>query len=122
MKNRVRTFFRSLRHAAHGLAYVFKHEWNFQLQTIAACIVVVLMIVLPLARWEVILLILMIAAVLVLEVLNTAFERISDAMKPRLSPVVKEVKDMMAGAVLLTSITAIIVATLIFWSYLFEAV
>jgi len=116
----MRSFFKSLKYAVKGLVRITKSELNFRLELLVAVVVIILIIIFPLARWEQILMILMIAAVLVLEVLNTAFERISDAMKPRLSPVVKEVKDLMAGAVLLTSITAVVVALMIFPSYLFQ--
>jgi len=114
-------FARSIYHAVKGIVHVAKTELNFQIQLFFGAVVMVLMIVLPLQSWERILLILMIAAVLVLEVLNTALERISDALKPRLSPVVRDVKDMMAGAVLLTSLTALVVGILIFWTYLFSS-
>lgn len=120
MKKHLTKFLRSLKNAVKGILSVAREEMNFKIQLTIGLVVFVLMIVLPLAPWERILLILMVSAVLVLEILNTAFERISDALKPRLSPVVKEVKDMMAGAVLLTSITAVLVATLVFWSYLFN--
>ncbi|PIQ67428.1 diacylglycerol kinase [Candidatus Uhrbacteria bacterium CG_4_10_14_0_2_um_filter_41_7] len=120
MKKQLHTFFRSLKNAGKGILSVARAEINFKIQLTIGLAVLILMIILPLAPWERILLILMISAVLVLEILNTAFERISDALKPRLSPVVKEVKDIMAGAVLLTSITAVLVATLVFWSYLFN--
>lgn len=79
----------------------------------------VLLFVFPFAVWEKILLILMVAAVLVLEVMNSIIERLSDALKPRLHPIIKEIKDMMAGAVLLTALTSVAVAILIFSSYLF---
>lgn len=118
--NSVQQFFRSFKHAIRGLADVAKHERSFRFQLIMATIVIVLIVVFPLAVWERILLILMIAAVLVLEVINSIFERISDALKPRLHPMVREVKDMMAGAVLLTAVTSVVVAAMIFWSYIFK--
>lgn len=101
-----------------GLAAVAKNEMSFRVQLVGAVIVILLVIFVPLDTWQRILLILMTAAVLVLEVINSIFERIADALKPRLSPVVREVKDMMAGAVLLTAITATVVAVMIFWSYI----
>lgn len=101
-----------------GLVSVAKQEMSFRVQLLGAVVVVLLVIFVPLDTWQRILLILMTAAVLVLEVINTIFERIADALKPRLSPVVREVKDMMAGAVLLTAITAFVVAVMIFWSYI----
>jgi diacylglycerol kinase len=111
-------FLRSLKHASAGLHSVALREQSFRLQILASIVVLAAIIFLDLAIWQKILLILLICAVLVLEVINSIFERISDALKPRLSPVVKEIKDMMAGAVLLTAITSVIVALMIFWPYL----
>ena len=118
--NPVTQFGKSLRYAIAGIAHVARQENSFRIQLFAATIIFVFVFIFPLATWERVLLIVMVAAVLVLEILNTIFERISDALKPRLSPVVKEVKDMMAGAVLITSLTAVVVAVLIFWSYLVQ--
>jgi undecaprenol kinase len=105
-------------HAVQGLIHVFRTEASFRFQVIAAVVVVSSLILLPLATWERVLLVLMVAAVLVLEVMNTILERLADALKPRLDPIVKEVKDMMAGAVLLTSVTAVVVAIMILWDFL----
>lgn len=113
----MKKFIRSLRHAFRGLRHVARTELSFRIQLFAAFLVCVAMFVLPLDIWERILLILMIAAVLVLEVINSIFERISDALKPRLHPMVRDVKDMMAGAVLLTSVTAVVVGVFIFLPY-----
>lgn len=110
-------FFKSLSHALRGLRLIFNSENSFRIQSLVAVAVLLVAFTVPLEDWERILLILLIAAVLVLEILNTIFERISDILKPRLHPLVAEIKDMMAGAVLLTSITAASVATLIFWTY-----
>ena len=101
-----------------GLAQVFRTEASFRFQVFAAMLVIAFVILLPLATWERVLLVLMVAAVLVLEMMNTILERLADALKPRLHPIVKEVKDMMAGAVLLTSVTAVIVAAMILWDFL----
>lgn len=113
----MKSFVKSFAHALRGLRQVARHELSFRLQLMGAVVVIILVFFVPLATWERILLILMVAAVLVLEVINSIFERLSDAMKPRLNPVVKEVKDMMAGAVLITAVTSVIVAIMIFWSY-----
>lgn len=120
--NAVKDFLKSLKHALRGLRRIAKTETSFRIQLIFAVIVIVMVIIVPLAMWERILLILMVSAVLVLEVINSILERISDALKPRLHPMVRDIKDMMAGAVLITAVTAIVVATLIFWSYFQELV
>jgi diacylglycerol kinase len=116
----IKRFYRSFVYAFRGLRAVARHEQSFRLQLIAAVIVLIVIFVFDLANWERILFMLMVSAVLVLEVINSIFERISDAFKPRLSPIVKEVKDMMAGAVLITSFTSILVAVMILWSYFKE--
>lgn len=111
------TFARSLKHAIGGILLVLKRENSFRIQTAVGFLVLIMVIVLPLETWQRILLILMTAAVAVLEILNTVFERVSDILKPRLHPMVKEIKDMMAGAVLITSCTAAVVGALIFLSF-----
>ena len=80
--------------------------------------VVVAMLYFPLSMWERVALLLLITAVLVLELINSVFERISDGLKPRLHPMVKDIKDIMAGAVFLSSLVAAIIGILIFWPYL----
>lgn len=99
-------FGKSLRHALRGLRSVAAEEQSFRLQLTAAVVVLVLIPFIDLATWEQVLLVLLVAAVLVLEIVNTILERIADAVEPRVSPMVKDVKDMMAGAVLITALTA----------------
>ncbi len=113
----ISTFVRSLKHSIRGIGLVLKRENSFRIQTAVGVAVLVAVIVLPLEIWQRILLILMTAAVAVLEILNTVFERLSDVLKPRLHPLVKEIKDMMAGAVLITSCTAATIGILIFLSF-----
>ncbi|MEK7459268.1 MAG: diacylglycerol kinase family protein [Patescibacteria group bacterium] len=109
-----RTFFRSLRHALRGLRDVARSEHSFRVQLLAATVALVLAFVFPLAVWQRIVVMLLSAAVLVLEVMNTIVERLADAVAPRLSHIVREVKDMMAGTVLLVSITSAVVGVIIF--------
>lgn len=116
--NLIRSFSRSLKHALRGLLSVLKRERNFQLQVVAAIIAIVLAFYFHLDHWERILVILLSGAVLVLEIVNTIIERISDALKPRLHPLVKEVKDMMAGASLLVAIIAAVIGLLIFYPHI----
>ena len=108
---------KSFGYAFRGLRHVFKSELSFRLQVLAALVVIVLMLVFPLALWQRVMLLTLIAAVLVLEVINTVFERIVDTFKPRIHPVVGEIKDMMAAAVLLASIVSAVVGILIFLPY-----
>lgn len=110
---------KSFRYALRGLAHVARTELSFQIQLLISVAVVILMFVLPLLTWEIIVLLLLIAGVLTLEVINTIFERMVDTFKPRVHPVVGEIKDMMSAAVLLASTVAALVGILIFWPYLY---
>jgi undecaprenol kinase len=116
----IRSFFRSLNHALRGLGELFKTEQSFRIQVLATIVVGVLLVVLDLAAWQRILLILLCSAVLILEIINSIIERVADAVQPRLSPMVKDVKDMMAGAVLLTALTALVVGVAILYLPIWE--
>lgn len=113
-----RRFYKSVRHAVRGLADVARAEHSFRMQMVAGSIALISAIVLPLATWERILVLLMVAAVLVLEVMNSIVERLVDAVQPRLSPMVREIKDMTAGMVLVMTVAAAIVGIMIFGRYL----
>lgn len=101
-----------------GLKHVFKSEQNFRIQTVVGLFVLIAAFYLPLRNWEVILVVLLVLLVLLVEILNTVFEYFSDLLKPRLNSYVRIIKDIMAGAVLLTSIVALVIGTIIFWPYL----
>jgi diacylglycerol kinase len=72
----------------------------------------------PLFIWERILIILLVLLVLLIEILNTVFEYFSDLLKPRLNHYIGIIKDVMAGAVLLTSVVAVVIGAMIFYPHL----
>jgi undecaprenol kinase len=109
---------RSFRYAGRGLKYVFLEEQNFRIQIIIGLIVLILALYFNVKVWEGVALLLVIMMVLVLELINSVFERIIDVLKPRMHPYVEVVKDIMSATVLLASISAIIVGILIFYPYL----
>ncbi len=104
--------------AMRGLSHVFKSEQNFRVQALIGFLVLVAAFYFPLHNWEVILVILLVLLVLLVEILNTVFEYFSDLLKPRLHHYVGMIKDIMAGAVLLTSLVAMVVGVIIFYPYL----
>ncbi len=55
--------------------------------------------------------------VFALEIINTALEKMLDLLHPDNHEVVGEVKDAMAGAVLIASFIAVVVAVLIFYPH-----
>lgn len=62
--------------------------------------------------------ILAIAIVWTAEALNTAFEFLADVASPEFHPIVRDAKDVAAGAVLVTAIASVIIGAVIFWPHL----
>ncbi len=122
MTEKIKSLYRSFGHATRGVKRVFQTEQSFRIQVIAGAIVVFLTFVLPLAVWELVLVLLLVALVLILELINSVFERLVDSFRPRLHPVVGEIKDIMAATVLIASIFAAIIGIIIFGPYLIALV
>ena len=112
----------SFSHALRGVVVVFKHEQSFRLQILAGFVVLLLALFFSVSSFEYIILILLIGCILTLEMINSIFERIVDSFRPRIHPIVKDIKDIMAGTVLLVSIMSVIIGITIFDSYFIELV
>jgi undecaprenol kinase len=110
----MRRLSKSVSHALRGLKYVFGNERNFRIEIIAAIFVFVLMYLVNVQPQEKLFIVLVVLWVLVFELVNTAVERIMDLLKPRVHPYVRVVKDIMAAAVLVSSLGAVIIGGMIF--------
>jgi len=117
---RVKRLRQSFYDAYKGVKHVFKSEQNFRIQLLISVLVLLLIWYFPLTKGEMVVIILLIFLVLVLELMNTAFEKLADVLKPRLFHQIGVVKDIMAAMVFLSSIGALIIGLIIFWSYLVE--
>jgi undecaprenol kinase len=113
-------FTSSLRFAVRGLAMVFRTEANFRIQIVIGTAVILLAATVQVRTWEFVAIVFGIGSVLVLECINSAVERLADFVKPKLHGYVQEVKDMMAGAVLLVSIGAALIGATILTPYLIQ--
>ena len=110
--------FLSFRNALRGIGVVIEQEQSFRIQAIAAVFVVAAGFGFRVRAWEWIVLLLLIGVVLGLELLNSVLERLVDALKPRLHPVARDVKDMMAAVVLIASFLSALVGFSVFWPYI----
>ena len=90
------------------------NAWIHAAVTIA---VIVLGVFFQLSRFEWCWIVVAIAIVWTAEALNTAFEFLADAASPNFHPIVKDAKDVAAGAVLITAIAAVIIGVIVFWSH-----
>jgi len=107
-------FFRSFSYALRGIGTVFKEEFNARVHLLAAMVAIVLGIVLKVAWFEWIILVLVMGGVFAMELINTSIENLADLYSRELNPKIKKIKDLAAGAVLVASITALVIGLIIF--------
>ena len=106
-----------MRHALRGIRTAWESEQNFRLHVWSAAVLIVFMVVFDFSTLEAGLLLLVATVVLAAELFNTAIEETLDVLEPSHHPLVGKAKDIAAGAVLLTSIGAVIVGIFVFFSH-----
>lgn len=108
---------RSFGYAFEGLRSAFS-EQVFRIFCLAAASVIFLMFWFEVPLFEKVILILTVTLVMTLEMINSRIERVLDFLQPNHDPKVKIIKDISAGAVLISSMGALVIGILIFWPYL----
>ena len=109
----------SFKYAWQGVSYAFETQRNFRIHLVIGSVAILLGLLLQVTVVEMALVGLTIALVLVLELLNTALESLVDLIAQQTYyPLAKIAKDCAAGAVLISAITALFVAGLVFGSRL----
>ncbi len=113
-----RQFFQSFRHALRGVGIVFRNEQSFRVQSAGALCAIVLGFYFSISNFQFLIIFVFSALVLVLEIINSIVERLIDSMRPRVHPIVRDIKDIMAGAVLIASLFSLAAGVVIFLPYL----
>ena len=116
---RIPPFYRSFLNSINGVFWMLKSERNFQLEIFGLLINVFLIVFLKLNSLDTALILIVSFAVLGLEIVNTAVEKICDIIQPEYDERIKIIKDIAAGAVVLMSFAAVCVGILVYWKYLF---
>ncbi len=111
--------FKTLKYGLEGIMHAIKTERNIRIHFGVAFVVFILGFVIGLSYMEWAVITLSIALVIGLELTNTAIEISWNHLEPAHHPVVKSIKDVMAGAVLVASIGAFIIGIIVFLPYLF---
>jgi diacylglycerol kinase len=106
--------FKSFAYAFTGIKTTFTSETNFKIHLLAAIIVITLGIVLNITVMEWVIIIFCIALVIIIEMINTAIEKLCDVVHKGAHPVIKMVKDIAAGAVLVAAASSLIIGFIIF--------
>jgi diacylglycerol kinase len=103
----------SFRCAFQGVIFALRTERNMALHFLAAVLTLLVAALLRVTSLELACLTLTIAFVLVCELVNTALEILCDIVCCDLEPRIRRVKDVAAGAVLVSAISAVIVGILV---------
>lgn len=116
----MRYFIRSVFFALRGIYNFFRVERNGQIQGTIAVLAIAAGCFFRLQKIEWLFLFLCIGAVISLEMLNSAIERVCNMYTTDFHPAIKIIKDVAAAAVLWTAIIAAIIGAIIFLPYVFQ--
>lgn len=105
---------KSFVYASRGLRGIIKSEQNFRVELLAMAAVLLLAWWFGFDYWEWALLLVVCGLVLLMEILNSVIELISDVLKPKLDSYAKQIKDMASTAVLVASLLAVVVGLILF--------
>jgi diacylglycerol kinase (ATP) len=108
---------RSFRHAVVGILRMIQCQHNAWIHAAATLLALTAAFLLRVSAADWCWIILAISIVWTAEALNTAFEFLADAASPEFHPLVRDAKDVAAGAVLLTAVAAAIIGIIIFWPH-----
>jgi diacylglycerol kinase len=103
----------SIGHAVDGIVDLVKRENNAKIHVISTLLVILVGLRLDFLAIEWLWISLAVAGVWVVELINSALEKLVDLVSPEEHPLAKKVKDYAAGAVLVMAIWAVFVFCLI---------
>ena len=110
LKKRLKSFV----YAINGVKLLLREEHNARIHALATFCVIGLGFYFTISSTEWIAVLFAIGFVFSMEMVNSAIENVCDFMSPDKHETIKKVKDMAAGAVLISAIIAAIVGSIIF--------
>lgn len=113
MKNR--SLLSSVKNALAGIGTAIRHEKVFRIELMFAAAVTIAGFVFRITWTEAAIVSIYCTLVLGAECFNSALERVVDLVSPDFHPLAKQIKDLAAGAVLITAIGSFILGIQIFW-------
>jgi diacylglycerol kinase (ATP) len=112
----------SFQYAIEGVVYAIRTQRNMRIHVGAAIGALVTALLLGIDRLGLVAIVFVIALVFVTELVNTAVEATVDIATQQYEPLAKIAKDVAAGAVLIASLTALVVAYLVMFERLKDVV
>lgn len=110
LKKRLKSFV----YAFNGIVYTFKSQHNFIIHISLTIIALILGYFLQISTIEWVAIVIVIILVLTMELFNTAVEEIVNLVSPEKNKLAGIIKDVSAGAVLVSAIGALITGFIIF--------
>lgn len=112
----------SFNNAVEGLIFVFKSQRNMKIHFIVAFVILMVSVLVKVNFMDFIFLVFAMSFVLISEMFNSALEMMMDMISETYHPLVRIAKDVSAGAVLISTITAVIVGYLVLAKYLSQPI
>ncbi|MEK7612281.1 MAG: diacylglycerol kinase family protein [Patescibacteria group bacterium] len=109
---------KSITHAWRGIWLFMKTTHNAWLHVVSLIVAIAMGFYFEISRAEWMALILAGGFVLAAEAFNTAIEIDMNLTSPDFHPFARDAKDVAAGAVLITSLAALVIGIFIFWPYI----
>jgi diacylglycerol kinase (ATP) len=111
----LRKWIQSANHAIEGILHAAKTQRHMRYHLYAAISILILSLVVGISWAEFAILIILSVVVLSVEMLNTAIEAITDILFKEYHAKAKEIKDIAAGAVMITAMGAVIIGYIILY-------
>ena len=102
------------RYAFRGIRLLLRYEHNARIQAVIGICTITGGFLFKISSVEWVWIILATGTVLAAEAFNSAIEKLSDVVSPGYSEAIRCIKDIAAGAVLFTAITATLIGIIIF--------
>jgi diacylglycerol kinase (ATP) len=114
MKSFTRSRLKSFTYAFEGLVCLLRSEKNMWIHLAATIIVIFAGIYKNITNTDWCFIVVAIGLVWISEAFNTAMERLCNVVTKDLHPVIKQVKDISAAAVLISAVIAILIGSFVF--------
>lgn len=105
---------KSFQYAFEGFRQFFLRDHNAIIHAIATIVVIVMCCFIKLSSTELLFIAIAIGLVWMAELFNTAIEKLCDVVCPQKNPAIKFIKDLSSAAVLVTSVTSVVIGCIIF--------
>ena len=110
----MKKFFNAVLFALQGIKQFISRDRNGKIQIVFGAIAIILGLTVSLTSFQWVLVLFCIGLVISLEMINSAIERFCDLVTTDFHPGIKVIKDVAAGAVLVASITSLVIGLIIF--------